>query len=131
MNKEKIPRPFRRTVGGAGIFRKFNAYCKEELIMTINKTLGNGTLTIAIEGRLDTTTAPQLQDILIPAFEEAKEIKLDFSKLAYVSSAGLRVLLIGQKEAKKKGGSMTVGGVSEEIMEVLEMTGFSEMLTIV
>ena len=99
--------------------------------MTINKTLVNGTLTIAIEGRLDTTTAPQLQDILIPAFEEAKEIKLDFSKLAYVSSAGLRVLLIGQKEAKKKGGSMTVGGVSEEIMEVLEMTGFSEMLTIV
>ncbi len=99
--------------------------------MTINKTQENDKLTLALEGRLDTTTAPQLQDVLIPAFDEAKEITLDFSALAYVSSAGLRVLLMGQKEAKKKGGSMTICGVSEEIMEVFEMTGFADMLTIV
>ena len=99
--------------------------------MTINKTQENGTLILGLEGRLDTTTAPQLQDVLIPAFDEAHDIKLDFAKLAYVSSAGLRVLLMGQKTAKAKGASMTLTGVSEEIMEVFEMTGFADMLTIV
>lgn len=99
--------------------------------MTINKTSENGIITFDLVGRLDTTTAPQLQDVLIPAFDEAKEITLNFSDLAYVSSAGLRVLLMGQKEAKKKDGSMTISGVSEEIMEVFEMTGFASMLNIV
>ncbi len=99
--------------------------------MIINKTMENGKLTLALDGRLDTTTAPQLQDILIPAFDESKDVVLDFSQLVYVSSAGLRVLLMGQKESKKQGAAMTVSGVSEEIMEVLEMTGFSDMLTIV
>ena len=99
--------------------------------MTINKTQENGTLTLTLEGRLDTTTAPQLQDVLIPAFDETHDIKLDFAKLAYVSSAGLRVLLMGQKTAKAKGASMTLAGVSGEIMEVFEMTGFADMLTIV
>ena len=99
--------------------------------MIISKIPENGKLTFALEGRLDTTTAPQLQDALIPAFDEVKEITLDFSNLVYVSSAGLRVLLMGQKEAKKKDGSMTLVHVSEEIMEVLEMTGFSDMLNII
>jgi anti-anti-sigma factor len=99
--------------------------------MTINKTQENGTLTLTLEGKLDTTTAPQLQDVLIPAFDDAKEIILDFTSLAYVSSAGLRVLLMGQKTAKAKGMVMTLTGVSEEIMEVFEMTGFADVLTIV
>jgi len=99
--------------------------------MIINKTNENGKLILALEGRLDTTTAPKLQDVLIPAFDETKEIMLDFSQLAYVSSAGLRVLLMGQKTAKAKGASMTLTGVSAEIMEVFEMTGFADMLTIV
>ena len=99
--------------------------------MIINKTQENGKLTLSLEGRLDTTTAPKLQETLIPAFDEAKEIMLDFTKLAYVSSAGLRVLLMGQKTAKAKDASMTVSNISDEIMEVLEMTGFSDMLTIV
>ncbi len=98
--------------------------------MTIDKKLENGKLTLALDGRLDTTTAPQLQEVLIPAFVESNDITLDFTKLAYVSSAGLRVLLMGQKEAKKRDSSMTLTGVSEEIMEVLEMTGFADMLTI-
>lgn len=98
--------------------------------MTINKTHENGKIILALEGRLDTTTAPQLQEVLIPSFDEPREITLDFSRLSYVSSAGLRVLLMGQKEAKKKGGSIALFGVSEEIMEVLEMTGFADMLTI-
>ena len=98
--------------------------------MNIIKTNGDGNVTLALDGRLDTTTAPLLQDQLIPAFDEAKEIRLDFSQLAYVSSAGLRVLLMGQKTAKAKGASMVLCGVSPEIMEVLDMTGFSDMLTI-
>jgi len=99
--------------------------------MNTSKTQENGRITIEIEGRLDTTTAPQLEAELVPAFAEAGDIMLDFAKLEYVSSAGLRVLLIGQKAAKAKGASMTVSNVSEDIMEVLEMTGFDEMLTIV
>lgn len=99
--------------------------------MNINKIHENGKLTLALEGRLDTTTAPQLQEVLIPSFDEAKEINLDFLKLDYVSSAGLRVLLMGQKTAKAKGGSMTLTNVGAEIMEVFEMTGFADMLTVV
>jgi len=99
--------------------------------MKINKTQENDTITFGLDGRLDTTTAPALQDALIPAIDESKEISLDFSKVAYVSSAGLRVLLMGQKAAKAKGVSMTLCGVSNEIMEIFEMTGFADMLTIV
>lgn len=99
--------------------------------MIINKTIENEMLIFSLDGRLDTTTAPQLQEVLIPAFDGTKEIRLDLSKLIYVSSAGLRVLLLGEKESKKKGGSMSLTNVSEEIMEVLEMTGFSDILTIV
>jgi len=99
--------------------------------MVINKTQENGKLTISLEGRLDTTTAPQLQEVLIPSFDEVNAINLDFSGLAYVSSAGLRVLLIGQKTAVAKGASMTISAVSDEVMEVLDMTGFSGMLTII
>ena len=99
--------------------------------MTIEKKLEGKKMTLVLEGRLDTTTAPKLQEVLIPAISEAEELNLDFSSLAYVSSAGLRVLLMGQKTAKAKAVNLTVSNVSDEIMEVLEMTGFSEMLTIV
>jgi len=98
--------------------------------MNINKTLENGKLTIAIDGRLDSNTSPQLQEVLIPAFDEVKEVELDLTQLDYMSSAGLRVLLMGQKKAKAKGVSMTVFGISQKIMEILEMTGLSDLLTI-
>ena len=100
-------------------------------MMTINKTQENETITLGLEGRLDTTTSPEFQEALIPAFDEANDIKLDFAKLGYVSSAGLRVLLMGQKTAKAKNASMTLYNVSAEIMEVFEMTGFDDVLTIV
>ena len=99
--------------------------------MTINKKPENGKLTLIIEGRLDTTTAPQLQDALIPLFDEAKQIELDFAQLVYISSAGLRALLVGQKTAESKGSTMTLTGVSEEIKHIFEMTGFNDILTIV
>lgn len=98
--------------------------------MTITKTSENGKIVFLLEGRLDTTTAPDLQGTLIPEFDITKDIVLDFEKLAYVSSAGLRVLLMGEKTAKSKGGSLTLINVLPEIMEVFDMTGFSAILTI-
>ena len=99
--------------------------------MTINKIEENDKITLVLEGRLDTNTAPLLQNALVSAFDEVRQVMLDFSQLVYVSSAGLRVLLMGQKTAMSKKASMTLSNVSEEIMEVFEMTGFSDMLTIV
>ena len=99
--------------------------------MTITRTQDGTTLTLALNGRLDTTTAPQLQEVLLPAFDGSGTVKLDFSELAYISSAGLRVLLLAQKTAKAKSASFQIGGVSPDVMEVLEMTGFSDILTIV
>ena len=98
--------------------------------MTINKTKDGDILVIALEGRLDTTTAAQLQDALIPEFDANKTIRLDFKGMEYVSSAGLRVVLQGEKTAKAKGGSMILTNVSADILEVFEMTGFTDFLTI-
>jgi anti-anti-sigma factor len=98
--------------------------------MTITKDRSSDKLVMLLEGRLDTTTAPELQTELIPEFDTANHIQLDFKDLVYVSSAGLRVLLMGEKTAKAKGGKMVLVNVSEEVMEVFEMTGLSEVLTI-
>lgn len=98
--------------------------------MNITKTQSGDKTILTLSGRLDTTTAPQLQEILIPEFSASKQVELDFAELAYVSSAGLRVLLMGEKTAKAKDGSMTLTHVSPEIMEVFEMTGFSGILKV-
>lgn len=95
--------------------------------MNITKTNGDA-LTLALEGRLDTTTAPQLQDALIPAFDENKAVVLDFAGIEYVSSAGLRVLLLGAKSAKAAGGTQTLVNVADEVREVFELTGFDGVL---
>jgi anti-anti-sigma factor len=102
----------------------------EGVNMTITKEQDGEKLVIALEGRLDTTTAPELQEQLIPEFDKTKHICLDFKELVYVSSAGLRILLLGEKTAKAKGGTMGLVNVSPEIQEIFEMTGFSEILTI-
>jgi anti-anti-sigma factor len=99
--------------------------------MTINKTQEDGKITFVLDGKLDTTEAPRLQEVLIPAFDEAQHIELDLSKVAYVSSAGLRVLILAQKTAKEKGASMTLKGVSDEIMKIFKMTGYDTVLTII
>ena len=98
--------------------------------MNIIKTQTGDGINLALDGRLDTTTAPQLQEALIPEFDNAKEVRLDFTGLAYVSSAGLRVLLMGEKTAKAKSSKQTLVNVSKDIMEVFEMTGFSAILNI-
>jgi anti-anti-sigma factor len=97
--------------------------------MTITKT-NEDKLVLNIEGRVDTTTSPALQAELIPAIKDNLHVILDFSKVAYISSAGLRSLLTGQKEAKAVGGSMVLRHVNDEVQEVFDMTGFASMLTI-
>jgi anti-anti-sigma factor len=100
------------------------------IIMTITKTQGDGALILSLEGRLDTATAPQLQEELIPALTDAKNVILDFTQLTYISSAGLRVLLMGEKQAKLGPASMTLRNVPDDVLEVLSMTGFTDILKI-
>ena len=87
-------------------------------------------ITLQLSGRLDTTTAPDLQKELIAKIDTGRDVELDFSELQYVSSAGLRVLLMGEKAAKGKDTTMKLVNVSADIMEVFEMTGFSNILKI-
>lgn len=98
--------------------------------MIITKTREAGNLHIALEGRLDTTTAPQLEaEVSGTSLDGVTDLELDFEKLEYVSSAGLRVLL-GAQKAMKERGQMVLHHVSGDIMEVFEITGFSDILTI-
>ncbi len=97
--------------------------------MTINKVQNGTALEIALEGRLDTVTAPQLESELSKAMPDAETLTLDCSKLEYISSAGLRVLLSAQKTMMKQG-SMKVTHVNETVMEIFEVTGFVDILTI-
>lgn len=97
--------------------------------MIIEKHAELDQLTLSIKGRLDTTTAPELERELDCALAEINALVLDFSSLDYVSSAGLRVILKAQKIMGAKG-SMKLVGVNETIMEIFEITGFSDILTI-
>lgn len=97
--------------------------------MTFNKTLDGGTLTIEIVGRLDTMTSPQLEEEIKESVGEANNLVLDFGKLEYISSAGLRVLLKSQKMMAKKG-EMVIVNASETVKEVFELTGFIDFLTL-
>ena len=97
--------------------------------MTISKQAENGKLTVGVAGRLDTTTAPQLEEDLRNSLDGVNELVMDFSELEYISSAGLRVLLSAQKTMNKQG-EMKVVHVGETIMEIFEVTGFSDILSI-
>ncbi len=97
--------------------------------MTITKTQEGNRLTLALTGRLDTTTAPLLDSELKQDLGNITELTLDFANLEYLSSAGLRVLLSTQK-AMNRQGSMVLKNVNETIMEIFEITGFADILTI-
>ncbi len=97
--------------------------------MKIIKNQNGGSLTIALEGRLDTSTAPELEQAIKGSLDGVTELVMDFARLDYISSAGLRVLLSAQKTMSKQG-SMKVIHVNEMVMEVFEVTGFSDILTI-
>lgn len=97
--------------------------------MNIIKNNENDTLTLFIQGRLDTTTAPELEQVLQSELDGVTALRLDFADLEYISSAGLRVLLSAQKRMNKQG-SMVVCNVNETVTEVFEITGFCDVLTI-
>ena len=98
--------------------------------MNINTKKEGSKLTIELEGRLDTVTSPQLDEVIQKEIDSVDEIILDLEKLEYMSSAGLRILLSTEKVMSKKDG-MKVIHVNSDIMEIFEITGFSEILTIV
>ncbi len=97
--------------------------------MKMNKSLNGSTLTIALEGRLDTNTAPELEMEIKNSLEGITSLILDFADLEYISSAGLRVLLAAHKRMSVQG-DMKIKNVNEVIMEVFEVTGFTDILTI-
>ena len=97
--------------------------------MEIIKTKHDAALTVNLKGRLDTTTAPELEAALKDSLDGITDLVLDFNGLEYVSSAGLRVLLATQKTMNKQG-SMVIRNVSDDIQEVFEITGFTDILTI-
>lgn len=97
--------------------------------MIIQKTVSGTTLTVALEGRLDTTTAPKLEEKLRGSVDGVSRLVFDLAKLEYISSAGLRVLLAMQKLMNRQG-AMLLRNVNEAVMEVFEVTGFSDILRI-
>jgi len=108
-----------------GIF----AFRRTLAMLTIQRTIENGSALLALEGRLDTITAPDLENTLKETLDGIGELMLDLGKLDYISSAGLRVLLSAQKVMNRQG-KMKVTHVNETIMEIFEVTGFSDILTI-
>ena len=90
----------------------------------------DGSITFILAGRLGAKTHKQFEKVLIPSFDDADSVTLDIENLVYLSSMGLRVLLIGQKTANLKGVPMAICNVSDEIMEILQMTGFADILNI-
>ncbi len=98
-------------------------------MLNITKTIENGQGALTLEGRLDTMSAPELEQVMRNMLPDLTALTLDFSKLDYISSAGLRVLLSAQKQMNQQG-SMTLIHVNETIMEIFEVTGFVDILTI-
>jgi len=97
--------------------------------MTIDKNINGTNLTLILTGRLDTTTAPQLEAEMKASLEGVEHLVLDFAALDYLSSAGLRVLLAAQKQMNRQG-DMVVRNVNETIAEIFDVTGFCDILTI-
>lgn len=98
--------------------------------MEIKKELNENKLVVVLSGRLDTNTAPLLEADIKDDVEKVSDIEFDFTNLEYVSSAGLRVLLMYQKALSAKKGSLVIKHVNDEVMSVFDMTGFSTFLTI-
>ncbi len=96
----------------------------------INKTIKNGKALFELQGRLDTVNAPQLEQEIRSSLDGVDELTFDLKELEYISSAGLRVLLTAQKIMNKQG-AMTIRNANETVMDVFEITGFSDILTIV
>lgn len=97
--------------------------------MIITKTKDGTSMTLVLEGRLDTMTAPRLEADIKSSIDGIEKLFLDFASLEYISSAGLRILLSAQKIMNKQG-SMVIRNVNEDVMDIFDITGFSDILTI-
>jgi anti-sigma B factor antagonist len=98
--------------------------------MITSKNQDGNRLTVALDGRIDTLTAPQLESELKPLLNGITELVLDFAQVAYISSAGLRVLLATQKSMRTAGGSLMITNAVPAVREVFDITGFSDILTL-
>ncbi len=98
--------------------------------MTINKQYENTSLTMMIEGRIDTQTAPDLQKEVEESLTNVTDLVLDFSNVTYISSAGLRSVLTAQNRMDEKGGTMVIRGAAKNIKNVFQVTGFDSFLTL-
>ena len=97
--------------------------------LNINNIDENGQLVISVEGSIDTLTAPEFESKVLNALEGVKKLLLDFAQVEYVSSAGLRTILLLNEKMEEKDG-MTIKNINDEVRDVFEMTGFDELLTI-
>lgn len=97
--------------------------------LTVNKTVDEDKLTLSLAGSLDTNTAPDLEKLLNESLDGVSALVFDLTGLEYISSAGLRILLSSQKKMSSKG-AMKVVGVGEAVMEIFDITGFNDILTI-
>lgn len=98
--------------------------------MTVNEIRTEQSIQLDVEGKVDTVTAPELQNAILKAFQKSSNVILNINDVAYMSSAGLRALLLGQKTAQSKGGSFKVVNVQDTVMQVLNMSGFAKILNI-
>jgi len=98
--------------------------------LNIKRSENNQLITLALSGRIDTITAPELQKSFLKEIEVSNRVILDFAEVSYISSAGLRVLLSGAKIAKAKGGEQVLSNVTKDIKEVFQMTGLADILNI-
>lgn len=98
--------------------------------MTISKNIDNEKITLIPEGRIDTATSPEFEACIDEVISSAKLLTIDFAKIEYISSSGLRVLLKAQKAMNAQNGEMIVANANDAVKEVFEVTGFSDILTI-
>lgn len=98
--------------------------------MQVKEMKSEGKITLQVEGRVDTNTSASLQQAVLLAFQKTQTVILDLQEVSYISSAGLRVLLIGHKTAASKGGIFEVHNLQETVAMVLQMSGFDKILTI-
>ncbi len=98
--------------------------------MQIQVNEENGTKIVNVEGRIDTNTAPEFEGLLLKELENSKKLRINLENVVYVSSAGLRAFLNGQKYANKNAVEMSLFNVADAVMEVFEMTGFIDILTV-
>jgi anti-anti-sigma factor len=99
--------------------------------MTVTETRGESAIQLSAAGNVDAVSAPELQKALLVAFQKKNNIVLDLGQVNYMSSAGLRALLIGHKTATSKGGSLRIINVQPSVRNIIEVTGFEQILNIV